>query len=274
MNNRKELNYEKYIQYLYKIIENLESQKEIDIIELQNLKKRLKNSEKLCEEKEKFILFREQQLSHIYEETENKINRLKYRIQKLREMSSSSSSVSNTNTSVKELLNQVWENFKYLIDIYLNPDIGGLLEDEITDLRDKTKVKFTQIEDKYFHEIARLRAGIIEENENMLFVQQQTINEQRDNITELVEQVKRYQEDINKLIELKEKNEALQDDLGAYRTENQHLTESLAGAQKEILDIQQDFEEQSEAYVEVSEAFIELETINDELKEQIIIGNN
>jgi DNA repair exonuclease SbcCD ATPase subunit len=272
MDTRKELNYEKYIQYLYGIIKNLESQRETDINELQSLKNRLKNSEKLCDEKEKFILFREQQLLNICEETENKINKLKYRIQKLCEMSRSERSL-QSNTTVKELLNQVWDNFKYLIDIYLDPDSGGLLEDEIKNLRDQTQLKFNQIENGYTYEITRLRNGIIEENENMLFTQQQTINEQHGNITELKDQVKRYQEDLNELAELKDKNENLQNDLVLYRTENQHLTESLAGAQEELLIIQQDFEEQSEAYVEQSEAFVELEEINTELREQIHVGN-
>jgi hypothetical protein len=270
MDNRKELNYEKYIQYLYGIIENLESQKELNIKELQSLKNRLKNSEKLCDEKEKFILFRESQLL----ESENKINKLKHRIHYLCTMSTST--ISNTQESVENLLGQVWNNFKYLTDIYLDPDSGGLLEDEVKKLRDQTGEKLAQIEIKY----NELREGTIVEKDIQINAYQQTINEQHINISdlesdniELINQVKRYQEDINDFTELKDKNENLQNDLVLYRTENHHLTESLAGTQEELLIIKQEFEEQSEAYVEQSEAFVELEKINVELREQVYIDN-
>ena len=41
--------------------------------------------------------------------------------------------------------------------------------------------------------------------------------------------------------------------MDTYRTENQHLTESIAGLQTELLDTQQNFEDQSIEYVEASE---------------------
>src|SRR4030081_3469734 len=57
------------VQYLYNVIEKLESQKKCDEKELHSLRNqlaesyiRLKNAEKLCDEKEKFILFWESQL--------------------------------------------------------------------------------------------------------------------------------------------------------------------------------------------------------------------
>src|SRR5437763_16471418 len=58
--------YEEDIQYLYNIIKKLESHISCSDKELQTLReqleeshKRLKNSERLCEEKEEFILFRQ-----------------------------------------------------------------------------------------------------------------------------------------------------------------------------------------------------------------------
>jgi hypothetical protein len=66
---RQQVRYEADIQYLYNIIEKLESQKKCDDKELQALRTqlveshtKLKNSEKLCDKKEQFITFRESQL--------------------------------------------------------------------------------------------------------------------------------------------------------------------------------------------------------------------
>ena len=61
--------YEADIQYLYSVIENLETQKEYDNktihslrLQLSELQNWFKDSEKTCSKKEKFILFRESQL--------------------------------------------------------------------------------------------------------------------------------------------------------------------------------------------------------------------
>ena len=94
---RQQARYEEDIQYLYSIIEKLESQKADSESELQSLKdqlaeshRRLRNSERLCDEKEKFILFRESQLL----ESEDTIYKLKQRILALSsKMSASSSSI-------------------------------------------------------------------------------------------------------------------------------------------------------------------------------------
>ena len=48
---------EEYIQYLYKVIEKLESQNSINIKKLQDTSNQLRYSKKLCNEKKKFILF-------------------------------------------------------------------------------------------------------------------------------------------------------------------------------------------------------------------------
>ena len=86
---RQQARYEEDIQYLYGIIEKLESQKKYDEKELHSLRAqlaeshtRLKNAEKLCDEKEKFILFRESQLL----ESEDIIHELKQKISGLSDM--------------------------------------------------------------------------------------------------------------------------------------------------------------------------------------------
>lgn len=80
---RQQARYEEDIQYLYDVIRKLESHISCSDKELQTLReqleeshKRLKNSERLCEEKEEFILFRESQLL----ESEDTIYKLKQRI--------------------------------------------------------------------------------------------------------------------------------------------------------------------------------------------------
>jgi predicted nucleic acid-binding Zn-ribbon protein len=57
---------------------------------------------------------------------------------------------------------------------------------------------------------------------------------------------------------MNEKNSNLQSDLDKYHTQNQHLTENFTGLQAELLDTQQNFEDQSIAYVEESEENVEL----------------
>jgi hypothetical protein len=101
--------YENYIQYLYGVIEKLESQRESDKKGIYSLKARLKSSKQLCDEKEKFILFRDNQLL----KSEDIINNLKYKISFLSKSKMASSSrtrpalgtMSNT-----QLLNEIQGN--------------------------------------------------------------------------------------------------------------------------------------------------------------------
>ena len=81
---KQQVRYEKDIQYLYGVIEKFEvrvdyDKKEKDSLALQisELQNQLRDSEKACEEKEKFILFRESQLS----ELEKTIYQLKQHLQ-------------------------------------------------------------------------------------------------------------------------------------------------------------------------------------------------
>src|ERR1044071_9335674 len=100
---KQQVRYEKDIQYLYGIIEKLEarseySKKEKDSLTLQvsELQSQLRNSEKACNEKEEFILFRESQLS----ELEKTIYQLK---QHLQVASTSHNKMSRTRTDLASL---------------------------------------------------------------------------------------------------------------------------------------------------------------------------
>jgi len=69
---KQQVRYEKDIQYLYGVIKKFEvrvdyDKKEKDSLTLRisELQSQLRDSEKVCEEKEKFILFRESQLSEL-----------------------------------------------------------------------------------------------------------------------------------------------------------------------------------------------------------------
>jgi len=235
----KDKGYERYIQYLYGIINNLESQRETDINELQSLKNQLKNSEKLCNEKEKFILFREEQLSNIYEETENKINKLKYRIQKLREtITLNMSHLPSTNTPVFNLITDVRANIKLLADSARGDNT--LLKDEIDNLQTQTELKLTQIQNGCYtfeNEVTQLRQEVInlkdinhnqQELTNELGTINETLKEQIDDLTDKNETI---QSEINEKTRLYDQ---AQDRLDECREENYQLRESLEGAHENI----------------------------------------
>ena len=58
--------------------------------------------------------------------------------------------------------------------------------------------------------------------------------------------------------EMVPKNENLLNQITQYQNENQHLTESLTGIQEELLETQQNFEDESIAFVELEEENIKL----------------
>ena len=112
---KQQVRYEEEIQYLYGIIKKLEigadySKKEKDSLRLQlsESQSRLRDSEKACEEKEKFILFRESQLS----ELEKTIYQLK------QSASSSYSEMSRTRTELAPL--ETMTNAQRLEEIQAN----------------------------------------------------------------------------------------------------------------------------------------------------------
>ncbi|RHZ62252.1 hypothetical protein Glove_341g55 [Diversispora epigaea] len=251
------ISYEKYIQYLYGIISNLESQRETDIKakphciaikELQSLKNRLKNSEKLCNEKEKFILFREEQLSNIYEETENKINKLKYRIQKLREtiilerqsliVQQYMTHLPSTNTPVFNLITDVRANIKLLADSARGDNT--FLKNEIDNFQAQAELGLTKIQNRCYtfeNEVTQLRQEVINLrdinlNQQELTNELDTINETfKERIDDLTNKNETFQSEINEKTRLYEQ---VQDRLDECREENYQLRESLEGAHENI----------------------------------------
>ena len=76
MKNKREDKQEEYIQYLYSVIDILKQKLQDSKSQCKEYSGKLRHSEKICDEKEKFILFRESQLI----ELEDTINELKQQI--------------------------------------------------------------------------------------------------------------------------------------------------------------------------------------------------
>src|ERR1043166_3594356 len=100
---KQQVRYEKDIQYLYGIIEKLEARSEYNkkekdslTLRVSELQSQLRDSKKVCNEKEEFILFRESQLS----ELEKTIYQLK---QHLQVASTSHNKMSRTRTDLASL---------------------------------------------------------------------------------------------------------------------------------------------------------------------------
>src|SRR5271154_36485 len=87
--------------------------------------------------------------------------------------------LTNTQESVEVLFKNVRADFKYLVDCYRGTKLDVLQSEKLDNLQNKTEDRLNQIEGRHAYEINRFREGIIEENENKLFIQQQTINEQK-----------------------------------------------------------------------------------------------
>ena len=118
---RQQARYEDDIQYLYGIIEKLESQKVCDNKELHSLRiqlaeshLRLKESERVSDEKEKFICFCESQLL----ESEDIIFKLKQQIQK---MASGTGSLS-TKSDIEIICDDIHENLAVLRSVSPSSD--------------------------------------------------------------------------------------------------------------------------------------------------------
>ena len=94
------------------------------------------------------------------------------------------------------------------------------------------------------------------------------INKQKIYIKEQNETIKKQQDFVNGC---EEKNEALQNDLDLYRTENQQLTELIAGSHEEIRGIREEFEDLKNGIIDVGIASKELENENTELKDRLKI---
>ena len=111
---------EDYIKYLEKELAGRDNKLKIFRAEVSNLKKRLKKVLQDIESRDKDITYLETQLSEII----NDVYLLKHRIQKLRQMSTST--LSNTQESVEVLFRNVRADFKYLVDCYRNTELDVL----------------------------------------------------------------------------------------------------------------------------------------------------
>src|SRR5271169_2672180 len=188
---------ENYIKYFEKELAGRDNELEIFRAEVSNLKKRLRKALQDIDSKDKDITYLETQLSEII----NDVYLLKHRIQKLRQMSTLTST--NTQESVEVLFRNVRADFKYLVDCYRGTELDVLQPEELDNLQNKTEDRLNQIEGRHAYEINQLRVGIVPENEDQIKRQQQFINEQG-------EVIKKQQDFIN---ECEEKNEALQNNL-------------------------------------------------------------
>ena len=152
---------EDYILYLEKEIISRDDKLEIFKVEVSNLKKCLKKALQDIENRNKDIIFLETQLIEI----NNDVYLLKDRIQKLRGPMSTSTST-DSQASIEELLIQVRDNFKYLADCYRGTELDVLQPEELNRLQEQTIGKLIRIEIRYNNEITYFRDGIIEKNKN------------------------------------------------------------------------------------------------------------
>src|SRR5271169_3743715 len=149
---------EDYIKYLKKELIGRDNELEIFRAEVSNLKKRLRKALQDIDSKDKDITYLETQLSEII----NDVYLLKHRIQKLQQISTSTST--NTQESVEVLFRNVRADFKYLIDCYRGTELDVLQPEELDNLQNKTEDQLNQIEGRHAYKINCLREGIIEEN--------------------------------------------------------------------------------------------------------------
>ena len=214
---KQQVRYEEDIQYLYGIIEKLEvrsdySKKEKDSLTLRisELQSQLRNSEETCNEKEKFILFRESQLS----ELEKNIYQLK------QPASTSHNKMSRTRTDLASLdtmtnaqrLEEIQANverlYLYTVRSERLPDVGTAER-----LRERTN-----------------RAIVLIHN---TLVSQ--IDQTNNNLTECQNEVKRLNTALNNCIEKGQILKAtLADQSADFKSLIHRLEESLEGAQAEI----------------------------------------
>src|SRR5271169_3180953 len=158
---------EDYIKYLKKELIGRDNELEIFRAEVSNLKKRLRKALQDIDSKDKDITYLETQLSKII----NDVYLLKYRIQKLRQISTST--LTNTQESVEVLFRNVRADFKYLVDYYRGNELDVLQPEELNNLQNKTEDRLNQIEGRHAYEVDQLRAGIVPKNNDQIKRQQQ-----------------------------------------------------------------------------------------------------
>ena len=214
---KQQVRYEEDIQYLYGIIEKIEvrvdySKKEKDSLTLQisELQSQFRDSEKACEEKEKFILFRKSQLS----ELEKTIYQLK------QPASSSYSEMSRTRTDLAPL--ETMTNTQRLEEIQANIErlyLYTVRSERLPDMGTAERLR------------ERTNRAIVLIHNTLVSQIDQTNN----NLTECQNEVKRLNTALNNCIEEGQLLKATLADQSAESKSLIHkLEESLEGAQAEI----------------------------------------
>ena len=217
---KQQVRYEEDIQYLYGIIEKFEvradySKKEKDSLTLQisELQSQLRDSEKACEEKEKFILFRESQLS----ELEKTIYQLK---QHLQVESSSYNEMSRTRTDLTPL--EAMTNAQRLEEIQANVErlyLYTVRSERLPDLGTAERLR-----ERTNRAIALIHNTLVSQ-----------IDQTNNNLIECQNEVKRLNTALNNCIEEGQILKATLADQSAESKSLIHrLEESLEGAQAEI----------------------------------------
>ena len=214
---KQQVRYEEDIQYLYGIIEKLEvrsdySKKEKDSLTLRisELQSQLRNSEETCNEKEKFILFRESQLS----ELEKTIYQLK------QPASTSHNKMSRTRTDLASL--DTMTNAQRLEEIQANVEqlyLYIVRSERLPDVGTAERLR------------ERINRAIVLIHNTLVSQIDQTNN----NLTECQNEVKRLNTALNNCIEEGQILKATLADQSADSKSLIHrLEESLEGAQAEI----------------------------------------
>ena len=214
---KQQVRYEEDIQYLYGIIEKLEvrsdySKKEKDSLTLRisELQSQLRNSEETCNEKEKFILFRESQLS----ELEKTIYQLK------QPASTSHNKMSRTRTDLASL--DTMTNAQRLEEIQANVErlyLYTVRSERLPDVGTAERLR------------ERINRAIVLIHNTLVSQIDQTNN----NLTECQNEVKRLNTTLNNSIEEGQILKATLADQSADSKSLIHrLEESLEGAQAEI----------------------------------------
>ena len=214
---KQQVRYEEDIQYLYGIIEKLEvrsdySKKEKDSLTLRisELQSQLRNSEETCNEKEKFILFRESQLS----ELEKTIYQLK------QPASTSHNKMSRTRTDLASL--DTMTNAQRLEEIQANVErlyLYTVRSERLPDVGTAERLR------------ERINRAIVLIHNTLVSQIDQTNN----NLTECQNEVKRLNTTLNNCIEEGQILKATLADQSADSKSLIHrLEESLEGAQAEI----------------------------------------
>ena len=214
---KQQVRYEEDIQYLYGIIEKLEARSEYNkkekdslTLRISELQSQLRNSEETCDEKEKFILFRESQLS----ELEKTIYQLK------QPAFTSHNKMSRTRTDLASL--DTMTNAQRLEEIQANVErlyLYTVRSERLPDMGTAERLR------------ERINRAIVLIHNTLVSQIDQTNN----NLTECQNEVKRLNTALNNCIEEDQMlKTALADQSAESKSLIHRLEESLEGAQAEI----------------------------------------